>query len=130
MVVGLTTKRAAYPQKAILWDGSDGGQVERAGGVERHATSETEVALPEQGDVAVGGERLGAALLAIDEGDDGGDLQAGLLRPADRLQGGGAGRDDVLEDGDAGAAGDVVLDDAPGAVLFRVLADQEGAERP
>jgi len=46
-------------------------------------------------------------------------------RPGDRLEGGAAGRDHVLEDDDAAAFRDVVLDDASGAVVLRRLADEE-----
>src|SRR6267378_221445 len=93
-------------------------------------TLQAELALLEQGVVAVAGERLGAALLAVDDRDDAGDLEADLLDLADRLEGRSAGRHDVLEDDDAGAAGDLVLDDAPRAVVLGLFADQEGAQRP
>src|SRR5947208_16226937 len=78
--------------------------------------------------VSVARETRIAALLAVDDGDDGGDFEAGLLGPGDRLEGGAAGRDDVLEDDDAAAFQDVVLDDAPGAVVLGRLADEEAAQ--
>src|SRR5256885_8103722 len=78
--------------------------------------------------VAVAGELRIAALLAVDDGDDGGDFEAGLLGPGDRLEGGAAGRDHVLEDDDAAAFRDVVLDDSSGAVVLGRLADEEAAQ--
>src|SRR3989442_1756417 len=92
-------------------------------------TLQAELALLEQGMVAIAGERLGAALLAVDDGDDAGDLEADLLGLADRLEGGAAGGDDVLEDDDAGAPGDLVLDDALGAVVLGLLADRSEERR-
>src|SRR5207247_5879220 len=92
----------------------------------------SELALLEQGMIAVAGERLGAALLAVDDRDDGRDFETGLLGAANRLEGRSARGDDVLEDDDARALGDVVLDAALGAVVLRFLADQEapqGAQR-
>ncbi len=78
--------------------------------------------------IAVAGERLGAALLAVDDRDDGGDFETSLLGAPNRLEGRAAGGDDVLEDDDARALGDVVLDAALGAVVLRFLADQEAPQ--
>src|SRR3989442_7988855 len=78
--------------------------------------------------IAVAGRRLGAALLAVDDRDDGGDFETSLLGVANRLERGAAGGDDVLEDDDARALGDVVLDAALGAVVLRFLADQEAPQ--
>src|SRR5882762_12000406 len=67
-------------------------------------------------------ERLLAALLAVDDGEDADDLVAGFLEFLAREEGRGAGGDHVVDRDDLRPARKLVLDLAAGAVLLRLLA--------
>ena len=70
-------------------------------------------------------ESVDSALLAIDHADCDSALEAGLTQGVERLDGGSAGGDDVLHEADplAGLVG--AFEAIGGAVLLRLLADDE-----
>ena len=76
-------------------------------------------------------ERVGAALLAVDDADDRRDVEPGLAERLDRLERRAAGGDDVLDEADALAGLEDALDPvARAVVLGRVRARSRTAGRP
>ena len=83
----------------------------------------------EEGDAGDGGFDVGsAALLAIDETEDGGDVHAGLAGGLDGRDGGAAGGADVVDDDDVRAFFQEAFDLATGAVGLFGLADEEAVD--
>ena len=82
---------------------------------------------------AGGGERVGSALLAVDHADGVPHLETGLAQGLDRRDRGAAGGDHVLDEADQLARLEDALEAVGGAVLLRLLADdqegQAGGER-
>ena len=75
------------------------------------------------------GDVLAAAGEPVEDRDGPDDLEPLLAAPLDRLDGGAAGRDDVLDDQDTGSGVEQrALDPALEAVLLLLLADEEGEQ--
>ena len=76
-----------------------------------------------------GGFDVGAAaLLAVDEAEDGGDVHAGFAGSFDGGDGGAAGGADVVDDDDVGARFEEAFDFAAGAVGLFGFADEEAVD--
>jgi len=114
-----------------------GGEREKQGNGKRekeqgdfHGVSE-EFAFAESGHdgVAAGFDRFLAAFLAIDQADHERDPAALAFHGFDRLQGGAAGGDDVVRDGNDMAWLKRTFDLTPESVGFRFFADAKGVDR-
>jgi hypothetical protein len=69
-----------------------------------------------------------AALFAVDEAEDGGDVHAGFAGRLDGGDGGAAGGADIVDDDDASAGAEEALDAAAGAVGLLGFADEEAVD--
>ncbi len=79
--------------------------------------------------MAEGADFIRAALLAVHEDGDEGDFAAGLLDGLDGLEGGIAASDDVIEDDDGVARGEVAFDELGLAVGLGGFADGEDLQQ-
>lgn len=82
-----------------------------------------------EGDAGDGGfDVCSAALFAVDEAEDSGDVHAGLAGGFDGGDGAAAGGADVVDDDDVGSGLEEAFDLAACAVVFFCLADEEAVD--
>src|SRR5260370_22663297 len=83
----------------------------------------------EEGDAGGGGFDVGAAaLLAVDEAEDSGDVHSCFAGGFDGGDGGASGGADVVEDDDVGSGFEEAFDAAAGAVGLFGFADEEAVD--